>query len=473
MHKEHSGWWAKYNWVGFSFLSCCFSFHDQSFWIDECCTASCAVQPSLEECWRQICRIGGSDAQIAFYYYLLFLWHQVTGAESELALRLFNGVWVFLAGWFFRKEPKALVILLLSPFFIYYTEELRPYILQIAASCGVTMLLYQASRGHPPRFHALFGALFFLCLTSLTGVVWGFGFIVAFFILSFRQFRGRSFWKAVFCWIFPFAGLAAYYAYTLSLGARSVVISSSWVVNVAASLYELMGLAGLGPPHAELRLCTTLDSLWKMEGLVLGGVVALVMGGALVYGVVLWSRQSSRSLPWALLALVLIPGMVFLYGTEAMDFRFSGRHCAPLLPVLCLIWSKVWPQNWKSSDRCRVVLFILMMIVWLASDFRLRFCSIYSRENYREAVFYCKSLEEKGMKVLLLCNEFGGKFYGWHFQPPANYWSDYDAIVVSRPGRYAPVLKAMEDSGLYQRSALCQGFTVYFNGKVLPPARKD
>ena len=375
--------------------------------------------------------------------------------------------------WFFRKEPKALVILLLSPFFIYYTEELRPYILQIAASCGVTMLLYQASRGHPPRFHALFGALFFLCLTSLTGVVWGFGFIVAFFILSFRQFRGRSFWKAVFCWIFPFAGLAAYYAYTLSLGARSVVISSSWVVNVAASLYELMGLAGLGPPRAELRLCTTLDSLWKMEGLVLGGVVALVMGGALVYGVVLWSRQSSRSLPWALLALVLIPGMVFLYGTEAMDFRFSGRHCAPLLPVLCLIWSKVWPQNWKSSDRCRVVLFILMMIVWLASDFRLRFCSIYSRENYREAVFYCKSLEEKGMKVLLLCNEFGGKFYGWHFQPPANYWSDYDAIVVSRPGRYAPVLKAMEDSGLYQRSALCQGFTVYFNGKVLPPARKD
>lgn len=261
MHKEHSGWWAKYNWLVLSFLSCCFSFHDQSFWIDECCTASCAVQPSLEECWRQICRIGGSDAQIAFYYYLLFLWHQVTGAESELALRLFNGVWVFLAGWFFRKEPKALVILLLSPFFIYYTEELRPYILQIAASCGVTMLLYQASRGHPPRFHALFGALFFLCLTSLTGVVWGFGFIVAFFILSFRQFRGRSFWKAVFCWIFPFAGLAAYYAYTLSLGARSVVISSSWVVNVAASLYELMGLAGLGPPRAELRLCTTLDSL--------------------------------------------------------------------------------------------------------------------------------------------------------------------------------------------------------------------
>ena len=114
-----------------------------------------------------------------------------------------------------------------------------------------------------------------------------------------------------------------------------------------------------------------------------------------------------------------------------------------------------------------------MMIVWLASDFRIRFCGIYSRENYREAVSYCKSLQQKGMKVLLLCNKFRGEFYGWRFQPLANYWSDYDAIVVSRPGRYALVLKAMEDSGLYQRSALCQRFTVYFNGKVLPPARKD
>ena len=37
----------------------------------------------LEGCWKKICEIGGSDAQMAFYYYLLFLWHHLTGAESE------------------------------------------------------------------------------------------------------------------------------------------------------------------------------------------------------------------------------------------------------------------------------------------------------------------------------------------------------------------------------------------------------
>lgn len=124
--------------IGWFYLSCRAVFH----FITRVFGLMNAVQHCVlySRAWKNAGRANlpnwGSDAQIAFYYYLLFLWHQVTGAESELALRLFNGVWVFLAAWFFRKEPKVLVILLLSPFFIYYTEELRPYILQIAASCG-------------------------------------------------------------------------------------------------------------------------------------------------------------------------------------------------------------------------------------------------------------------------------------------------------------------------------------------------
>ena len=136
----------KYWWI-LPFLSFFFSLNNQSFWIDECCTALCAMQQGMEGCWKKICEIGGSDAQMAFYYYLLFLWHHLTGAESEWMLRLFNIFWVFLSSWFFRKEPKALVILLISPFFVYYSNELRPYMLQIAASCAVSMLFWRFCRG--------------------------------------------------------------------------------------------------------------------------------------------------------------------------------------------------------------------------------------------------------------------------------------------------------------------------------------
>lgn len=461
MHQRQKAWWIRYGWLVLSLLVCCFSLHDQSFWIDECCTALCALQPDMQECWAKICGIGGSDAQIAFYYYLLFLWHQVTGAESEWALRLFNVFWVLLAAWFFRKEPRALLLLMVSPFLIYYTEELRPYILQIAASCGVSMLFYQVSRGAPVKFHALFGTLFFLCLTSLTGVAWALGFAAAFLVMATPQFGSRSFWKAACWWMIPFAVLAGYYVYTLTLGARAVEISSSWMVNAGASAYELMGLTGWGPPRTELRQYTTFASLWNVGGLKLAAAAGLVITAGLVYGMVRWKKESAGPVLPALLVLLLIPGAVFLYGTEAMNFRFSGRHCAPLLPVLCLIWSRTWSWNWRFPSLIRPVLFILMMAVWLVSDFRIRFNSMYSREDYRMAVSYCTSLQEDEINVLLVCNEYGSEFYGWHPRSSSDDWSEYDVIVVSRPELYDFSVKPMEDSGMYGSSALCQGFTIY------------
>ena len=319
MHQRQKAWWIRYGWLVLSLLVCCFSLHDQSFWIDECCTALCALQPDMQECWAKICGIGGSDAQIAFYYYLLFLWHQVTGAESEWGLRLFNVFWVLLAAWFFRKEPRALLILMVSPFLIYYTEELRPYILQIAASCGVSMLFYQVSRGASVKFHALFGTLFFLCLTSLTGVAWALGFAAAFLVMATPQVGSRSFWKAVCWWMIPFAVLAGYYVYTLTLGARAVEISSSWMVNAGASAYELMGLTGWGPPRTELRQYTTFASLWHVGGLKLAAAAGLVITAGLVYGMVRICRTGAAG------------AAGFVADTRGRFSLWNGSHEFPFL----------------------------------------------------------------------------------------------------------------------------------------------
>lgn len=472
MCERQKDYGIKYYWLFLAFLSFFFSLNNQSFWIDECCTALCAMQKNMEGCWQQICQIGGSDAQIAFYYYLLFLWHHLTGAESELTLRLFNAFWVLLSAWFFKKEPKAMVILLFSPFFIYYANELRPYILQIAASCAVSMLFYQVSQGQAIKFHVLFGALFFLCLTSLTGVVWALGFTAAFFIMAFRQFRGQSFWKSVLWWIFPFTGLAVYYLYTLFIGARAVSISSDWLINLGASIYELVGLAGLGPSRLELRQCTSFDALWEVNGLGFGVVFGLILMAGLVYGIILWNKQATKPVLLALFVLALVPGAVFFYGTGKMDFRFSGRHCAPLLPVLCLAWSQLLSWNWLASNIFRTILWLLMMIIWGVSDFRIRFNDLYSRENYRTAVSYCKLLRENNVNVLLLCNGAGKKFYGWLPDPLKDRWLEYEEIVVSRPAQYVSFLNLVEASGQYKRSDLCQGFIVYRRG-IAPEKMKN
>lgn len=450
----------KYYWVVLALLSFSLSLNSQSFWIDECCTALCAMQQNIAGCWQKICQIGGSDAQIAFYYYLLFLWHHLTGTVSELGLRLFNVLWVILAAWWFRKEPKALILLLFSPFFIYYACELRPYILQIAASCAVSMQFCRTAMGKPLKFHALLGSLFFLCLTSLSSVVWALGFVSAFCVLAFRQFRGPAFRKAALVWAVPFAALAAYYVFTLSWGARAVFISSNWITNVAASAYELSGLAGIGPSRLELRGLRGMDSLWGMYGLEWGISGGLVILAGTVYGIILWNRKGAGLLLPALLALLLVPGAVFLYGTEAMDFRFSGRHCAPLLPVLCLVWSRLWPERCGVAVRFKTVLFLLMVAVWSVSSFRIRFHDSYEREDYRGAVHYCCFRKEGGVKIFLSCNDSGKEFYGWLQDSSEERWDEYDEIVVSRRSEYASFLHIVESSGAYECSALCQGFVV-------------
>ncbi len=462
--------WKRYYWVLLALLSFAFSWNAQSFWIDECCTALCSVQPSIGGVWEQIHTIGGSDAQIAFYYYLLYFWHLITGADAELGLRLFNVCWVLLGAWFFRKEPVALVTLLISPFFMYYANELRNYILQIVAACGVGIIFYRTSMGEPIRFNVLFAALWCLCLVSLTSVGWALGFSCGFAVLAWRQFRGVAFWKSVAIWAIPFMALASYYVYTLMIGARATSIKSNVVVNAGASLYELFGISGIGPERSELRLCKSLDSVWAVDGLATAIVAGIIVFAGLCYGLYRWHKKSEKPVGPALLCLMIIPSVVFFYGASAMDFRFSGRHCAPLFPVICLAWACVWP-GWKNLKQGMFggVLFLLMMGVWVLSDCRMRFLERYGREDFRGAIHYCKEMKEQGKDVLLLCNNAGKEFYGWdeNDAPADSKMREYDCIVVTRPDDYHSIIKKVETTGMYEKTPLCHAFYVY-RKKVTP-----
>lgn len=91
----------------------------------------------------------------------------------------------------------------------------------------------------------------------------------------------------------------------------------------------------------------TPDALWNMNGLGAGMISGAILLAGSACGIILWNKRAERPLVPALLVLILLPGAVFLYGTEMMDFRFSGRHCAPLLPVLCLAWSLVASWDWS------------------------------------------------------------------------------------------------------------------------------
>lgn len=446
-------------WFLLALVAFLFAWNDQSLWMDECCMVMCAAQNTVCDIWAKVTEIGGSDTQMPFYLYLLHIWIKLTGADTEMSLRLYNVIWVLLAAWFLRREPKVLLILFISPFFIYYTNELRPYIMQIAASCGVSMFLYKRGMGEQQSFVRGFGLLFLLCSTSLTSVIWAFGFLLAWAVLEGRNFWSRRLGKAVAYWFIPFCVLGSYYSYTLLLGARATHIKSSALVNIGASVYELFGLTGLGPARSELRLCTQVSDVFGHTGLLVALFAGLIVGGLVLWGGYMWKTRTSNAQLFSLGILLVVPSLVFIVSSLTMDFRFSGRHFAPVLPLICIAISM--GVKWSKEKPFWSVLSTAFVFIWLVSDIYIRFDDTYAREDFRGAIEYCKARKEEGNSVLLLCNGAGKVYYGWDDDVEPDNWRKCQTIVVSRPDDYAGIIKKIEQSGHYHKKRLCPAFWEY------------
>ena len=69
----------------------------------------------------------------------------------------------------------------------------------------------------------------------------------------------------------------------------------------------------------------TPDALWNMNGLGAGMISGAILLAGSACGIILWNKRVEKPLVPALLVLILLPGAVFLYGTEMMDFRTALR----------------------------------------------------------------------------------------------------------------------------------------------------
>ena len=74
----------------------------------------------------------------------------------------------------------------------------------------------------------------------------------------------------------------------------------------------------------------TPDALWNMNGLGAGMISGAILLAGSACGIILWNKRAERPLVPALLVLILLPGAVFLYGTEMMSVFPDGiarRYC--------------------------------------------------------------------------------------------------------------------------------------------------
>lgn len=384
----------------------------QSFWIDEGGTMFRAMMPSLKEWWAMMFHLRGSDVQMPLYMLYAWFWHQHLGAVSEYALRLSNLPWLVLAVVVLARVRFWPLVCLVSPFVLYFVDEFRPYMLQIAAgSCAAAALgrvMDERENDAHHGVHAICAACLFLTISSLTGAIWAAGAAFGAVVIRPDWLRSPGFWKRASPWIAAAISAGAYYAYTMLQGFRATETQDAGILNVLFGIYEMTGLLGLGPGKDELRgnLTAVLPHLWILIP------AAACIGAAWLCGFMAWTRRIPKRHVAGAACAALVPLLLLTVIGIVMDFRVVGRHLSPALPAVLLPIA----ASLQATGRMRRLSRILgacACLLMLASSLSIRFHERHAKEDYRRATALAITALKGGKRVWWQADMNCARYYAW------------------------------------------------------------
>jgi hypothetical protein len=474
-----------------------FMITNDSLWLDEGDTARYALQPDFHAWGQWLRHDGQADCQMPLALLVSWVAAKLWGT-AEWQLRAVNVLWgaLALAGMYRVGKrlqlPGLPLLLAIQPYFWFYTNEARPYALQVAGGAWLLAALVEfcAARAAGTTWAWLLaGAGFFLfCGTLLAPLP------VAATVAAGAFIAWRSGWRlerrAVAVLL---GGLAAcvpvgiYYLTTLLHGVRSGQV---WHVDakfIAYVGYELTGMGGIGLSSGEIReLARSPHLLHELSArapqlllplLALGLLVAILWLG-MRRGLDLELRR--RLLPGLWLMLALTAG-VFITISFGLQKAFWARHYAPIFPayvtLLGLAIAGVWANArlWQRLLPCA----LCGLFIWSALNFR--FAPVLRKEDYRAAAAYARPLVAQGQNVWWVAGGYAANYYGLatsDTEPvPGRVFTPFMArsdvrtlprpqvIVLSKPDVHdaSGVVQQIIAEDHYQVAARYQSFVIWTN----------
>jgi hypothetical protein len=401
---------------------------NDSLWLDEGDTAMYVMQPDFHAWWDRLRHDGQADCQMPLA--LLCSW--VAGkwwGVQEWQLRALNLLWGALALVGMQRVGRRLqlpwlpMLLAIQPYFWFYTNEARPYALQLAGGTGLLLALvefYFARAGGTAWAWLLAVAGFFLfCATLLAPLP------VAMTLLAGGFIAWRSGWRlerrAV---LILLGGLMAcipvgiYYLTTLLRGARGAQV---WPVDLkflAYIVYEFTGLGGLGLSEAEIRqLARSPHLLAGLSGqvpqlllpaLTLGLLAALFFCGLRRCS----TRPDCRRLAAGLGLVLGLTAAVLVVGSLGLQKAFWARHYAPVFPFYVALLGLGVTGLWTMARPAWRWLPVLLGGLLVFSALNFRFAPALRKEDYRSAAQFARRALAENKSVWWLAGGYSAHYYG-------------------------------------------------------------
>jgi hypothetical protein len=415
-------------WLCAALLLLPFMVTNDSLWLDEGDTARYVMQPDFHSWWDCLRHDDQADCQMPLA--LLYSW--VAGklwGTQEWQLRAVNLLWGVLAvAGMYRagrrlQMPWLPLLLAIQPYFWFYTNEARPYALQLAGGAWLLVALvefYFARAAGTAWAWLLAGAGFFLfCATLLAPLP------VAATVLAGGFIAWRQGWKperravmillgSLVAWV----PVGIYYLSTLLRGAKGAQV---WHVDMkffAYVIYELTGLGGIGLSDEDIRdLARSPHLLHDLSAhapqlllpvLVLGLLAAIFFPG--------WRGRSAApvyGLPGLGIFLVLgLTAGVFFTGSLILQKAFWARHFAPVFPFYVTLLGLAFTGVWKMGGAWRRGLPLALCGLLILSALNFRFAPSLRKEDYRSAAAFVRPSVAANKTVWWLAGGYAATYYG-------------------------------------------------------------
>jgi mannosyltransferase len=376
----------------------------QSLWVDEILSYRSFISVSGVPYWKKFLY----DVHGPLYSLVMHFWSAVS--KSDFWLRTPSAIAGTLAvyalfRWFLeigRRDlaPPGALFMALSPFHIYYSQELRFYAF-LSLFAVLALIAFERFRAAPTvRSGVLLGLAFAgACLSHLSALFLGAAFLV--YLACSGKLRGSH---------LRFGALAA---------AIALLIASPWIyreiwflrqihivdistlpveerlrgeltLNRWSYLYAVFAFSSgysLGPGLRELHLVTTATGLFGRHAIAIGAT-GILFGGLLVSGIIHSARRGRLGLFLAVMLVTVVSATV----ATAFNIKvFNVRYLMCAFPLYIALIAYGLP----SGKRARLVVGAAVCAVMLVSDGNYFFNSTYSRENVRDAVAVVMKGEER------------------------------------------------------------------------------
>ena len=377
----------------------------QSLWVDEILSYKAFVSVAGVPYWKKFLY----DVHGPLYSLFMHFWSAVS--KSDFWLRTPSAVAGVLAvyalfRWFVEIGRRDLALpaalfLALSPFHLYYSQELRFYAF-LSLFAVIALIAFERFRAAPTaRSGALLGVAFACaCLSHFSALFLGAAFLV--YLVFSGRFRGTHLrWGALAAaialvmispwiyreiWFLRQIHIVDISTLPVEERLRGALTLSRWSYPYA--LFAFSSGYSLGPGLRELHGATTASGLFAKHAVAIGAT-GILFGGLLLSGII---RSARRGQLGIFLAVILVT-IASATAVTAFNIKvFNVRYLMCAFPLYIALLAYGLP----AGKRSRLIAAAAVCALMLVSDRNYYFDPAYARENVRDAVATVMKGEEGG-----------------------------------------------------------------------------